>query len=35
MDAKSLGNQKLLQKGLTAFFASRTVQTDRVLACYD
>ena len=35
MDAKSLGNRTLLQKRLTAFFASRTVQTDRVLACYD
>ena len=30
-----LGNKDLLNKKLTAFFASRTVQTAKVLACYD
>ena len=30
-----LGNKDLLNRKLTAFFASRTVQTARVMACYD
>lgn len=30
-----LGNKNLLKRKLTAFFASRTVQTERVLSCYD
>lgn len=30
-----LGNKELLNRKLTAFFASRTVQTARVMACYD
>lgn len=35
MTAQYLGNKDLLQRRLTAFFASRTVQTARVMACYD
>lgn len=35
MTLQYLGNKALLSKKLTAFFASRTVQTARVLACYD
>ena len=30
-----LGNKDLLNRKMTAFFASRTVQTARVMACYD
>lgn len=30
-----LGNKDLLNRKLTAFLASRTVQTARVMACYD
>lgn len=29
------GNNELLKRRLTGFLASRTVQTDKVLACYD
>lgn len=35
MTPQYLGNKALLNKKLTAFFASRTVQTARVVACYD
>ena len=35
MTPQYLGNKALLNKKLTAFFASRTVQTARVMACYD
>lgn len=35
MNIAYLGNKDLLQRKLTAFLASRTVQTDRVMACYD
>lgn len=35
MTRQYLGNKALLNKKLTAFFASRTVQTARVMACYD
>ena len=35
MDIHYLGNKELLKRKLTAFFASRTVQTARVMACYD
>lgn len=35
MKPQYLGNKKLLNRKLTAFFASRTVQTARVMACYD
>ena len=35
MDIHYLGNKELLNRKLTAFFASRTVQTARVMACYD
>ena len=35
MTPQYLGNTALLNKKLTAFFASRTVQTARVMACYD
>ena len=35
MTPQYLGNKALLNKKLTVFFASRTVQTARVMACYD
>ena len=35
MTPQYLGNKALLNKRLTAFFASRTVQTAQVMACYD
>ena len=35
MTPQYLGNKDLLDRRLTAFLASRTVQTARVLACYD
>lgn len=35
MKPQYLGNKALLNKKLTAFFASRTVQIARVMACYD
>lgn len=35
MEPQYLGNKDLLNRKLTAFFASRTVQTARVMACYD
>ena len=35
MTPQYLGNKALLNKKLTAFFASRTVQIARVMACYD
>lgn len=35
MTPQYLGNKDLLGRRLTAFLASRTVQTARVLACYD
>ncbi len=35
MEPHYLGNKDLLNRKLTAFLASRTIQTDRVLACYD
>ena len=35
MTPQYLGNKALLNRKLTAFFASRTVQTERVMACYD
>ena len=35
MTPQYLGNKALLNKKLTACFASRTVQTARVMACYD
>lgn len=35
MTPQYLGNKALLNKKLSAFFASRTVQTARVMACYD
>ncbi len=35
MTPQYLGNKALVNKKLTAFLASRTVQTERVLACYD
>ena len=35
MTPQYLGNKALFNKKLTAFFASRTVQTARVMACYD
>lgn len=35
MTSQYLGNKALLNKKLTAFFASRTVQTARVMDCYD
>lgn len=35
MTRQYLGNKALFNKKLTAFFASRTVQTARVMACYD
>ena len=35
MTPQHLGNKDLLNRRLTAFLASRTVQTARVLACYD
>ena len=35
MTPQYLGNKDLLNRKLTAFFASRTVQTARVMSCYD
>lgn len=35
MTPQYLGNKALLNKKLTAFFASRRVQTAQVMACYD
>ena len=35
MTPQYLGNKDLLDRRLTAFLASRTVLTARVLACYD
>ena len=35
MTPKYLGNKALLNRKLTAFLASRTVQTAQVMACYD
>ena len=35
MTPQYLGNKDLLNRKLTAFLASRTVQTARVMACYD
>ena len=35
MTPQYLGNKALLNKKLTAFLASRTVQTAQVMACYD
>lgn len=35
MEPTYLGNKELLTRKLTGFLASRTVQTDKVLACYD
>ena len=35
MTPKYLGNRDLLNRKLTAFLASRTVQTAQVMACYD
>lgn len=35
MAPQYLGNKALLNKKLTAFFATRTVQTAQVMACYD
>ena len=35
MTPQYLGYKDLLNRKLTAFLASRTVQTERVLACYD
>lgn len=35
MTPQYFGNKTLLNKKLTAFFASRTVQTAQVMACYD
>lgn len=35
MTPQYLGNKDLLQRKLTAFLASRTVQTTQVMACYD
>ena len=34
MTPQYLGNKALLNKKLTAFFASRTVQTARVMDCF-
>ncbi len=35
MDPQYLGNKELLNKKVTAFFASRTIATNKVMACYD
>ena len=35
MTPQYLGNKELLERKLMAFLASRTVQTARVMACYD
>ena len=35
MTPQYLGNKDLLNRKLTAFFARRTVQTARVMSCYD
>jgi len=35
MTPQYLGNKDLLNRKLTAFFSSRTVQTARVMSCYD
>lgn len=35
MEPQYLGNKDLLQRKLTAFLASRTIDTSNVLACYD
>lgn len=35
MEPTFLGNKELLTRKLTGFLASRTVRTDKVLACYD
>ena len=35
MEPLYLGNKDLLGKNLTAFLSSRTVATDKVMACYD
>ena len=35
MEPQYQGNKELLKRTLTAFLASRTVQTNRVMTCYD
>lgn len=35
MEPTYRGNKELLAKSLTGFLASRTIQTEKVLACYD
>ena len=35
MEPQYTGNQALLERKLTAFLSSRTIATDKVMACYD
>ena len=35
MEPQYAGNQALLDRKLTAFLSSRTIATDKVMACYD
>jgi len=35
MEPQYTGNQELLNRKLTAFLSSRTIATDKVIACYD
>jgi predicted Rossmann fold nucleotide-binding protein DprA/Smf involved in DNA uptake len=35
MKPQYIGNRELLSKKLTAFFSSKTVVTDKIMACYD
>lgn len=35
MEPQYTGNQELLNRKMTAFLSSRTIATDKVMACYD